>query len=183
MLIVAQSMALTCAGCGLLMFIYIHFFSYRRLRYQGRHMECDEARNNRQMEVASDPGQQIALVGMAPAQADAALFYLYQEQVRRFIDAKIDILRNAAETQNRILVIQAETVRNASLQSGSPMIEIDTKCDAMLPAVHREVSSLFNQFHEVRGNVERNLADIDEQIRSLPGPSLSQWASSQGEDY
>ncbi len=179
-------MVLVCAACGLTLFVYIHVFSYRRLRHQDRHLDREEARADRAMMALPEATTQPAVVGMAPAQAEAALFYLYQEQVRRFIDAKIDIMRSAAETQNRILVIQAETVRNAAALPAphmpSPhMIEINGDGSAALPARLTEAAPMVEQLHTVRTETERHLAEIDQQIRSLPGPSLTQWTTALNE--
>ena len=180
MLIVAQTMVLTCAACGLLMFLYIHLFSFRRLRHHERRIDRDEAWADRSLaQGEAKAGTQLAPVGMAPEQAEAALFYLYQEQVRRFIDAKIDIMRSAVETQNRIMVIQAETVRNAAALPAPHLIEIDAEGAASLPALlrEREPAPLADQLHTVRAEAERHLAEIDQQIRALPGPSLGQWTA------
>jgi len=176
-LIVAQTMVLICAACGLTMFLYVHLFSYRRLRRQERRLDRDEARSDRETAAAPEPGCQLAAVGMAPAQAEAALFYLYQEQVRRFIDAKIDIMRSAAEAQNRILVIQAETAREAAAHPAPPTFDIDADGAATLPARREGPAPFFDQLRVVRAETERHLADIDDQIRALPGPSLNQWAA------
>ncbi len=191
MIVVAQTMFLVVAACGLMMFLYIHLFSYRRLRHHERRLDRDDARADRQMAGPPEPGTQLAAIGMAPAQAEAALFYLYQEQVRRFIDAKIDIMRSAAETQNRIMVIQAETVRNAAALPGPHMIthlaartldisadgDIDVDRAEMVPTVRANAQPLTEQLCTVRSETERHLAEIDEQIRALPGPSLQQWAA------
>ncbi|MEI6559761.1 MAG: hypothetical protein WCO00_15260 [Rhodospirillaceae bacterium] len=183
MLIVAQTMVLTCAACGLVMFLYIHLFTFRRLRHQERRFDRDEARADRELGAAAEPGTQLAVAGMMPAQTEAAMFYLYQEQVRRFIDAKIDIMRNAAETQNRIMVIQAETLRNTASRPALQTIDIDLDGSqiadgpTMLPARREEAFPLSDQLRAARAETERHLAEIDQQIRSLPGPSLNQWVN------
>ena len=183
MLIVAQTMVLSCAAVGLLMFLYIHLFSFRRLRHHERRIDRDEARADRDLAATPEPGTQLASVGMAPAQSEAALFYLYQEQVRRFIDAKIDIMRSAVETQNRIMVIEAETVRNAAALPAPPTIEIAANGElarehALIVPARRSASSLLaDQLRMVRNETERHLAEIDQQIRALPGPSLDHWAA------
>ena len=181
MLVIAQGMVLICASCGLLMYLYIHVFSFRRLRHQERRLDRDESRLDREMAVSSETGSKLTAVGMAPAQTEAALFYLYQEQLRRFIDAKIDIMRSSAETQNRIMVIEAETVRNAAGRLPPPQIDIDQNGNAVLPVVREEVRPLSDKLHTVRTETERHLAEIDEQMRSLPGPSLNQWTAALNE--
>ncbi|MEI6558734.1 MAG: hypothetical protein WCO00_10030 [Rhodospirillaceae bacterium] len=86
-----------------------------------------------------------------------ALNDLYQQQIRRLIDLKVDIIRNTSLTQNRILVMQAETLCGAIRQvseggAGSEIAAID-------PAL------LASQSLEPQAESERQLAMIDRQIR------------------
>ncbi|MEI7607022.1 MAG: hypothetical protein WCJ64_06530 [Rhodospirillaceae bacterium] len=180
MLVVAQTMVLVCAGCGLMMFLYVHLFSYRRLRRQEHRLDRDEARADRAEAAVPEPGTALAAPGLAPAQTEAALFCLYQEQVRRFIDAKIDIMRAAADTQNRLVLIHAETEREA-VRRGGTIIDIVPEegpvgGGTLLPARREQTIGVFDQLRTVRSETERHLAEIDQQIRALPGPSLHQWA-------
>jgi len=180
-LIVAQTMVLICAVCGLLMFIYIHVFSYRRLHRAERRMNRDDAREDRELANAQ-PQSQAVMLAMPAGASQEALFYLYHEQVRRFIDAKIDIMRNAAETQNRILLIQAEAMKNGAMEPGPLLLEArsgDGEYEVAVPARQGNVSMLSEQLRTARSETERHLSEIDQQIRSLPGPSLDQWVMAQ----
>ncbi|MEI8395456.1 MAG: hypothetical protein WCF85_12015 [Rhodospirillaceae bacterium] len=187
MIIVAQTMVLTCAVCGLLMFIYINLFSYRRLRRQERQLDRADDRIDR---VQAEASTAMVVSGMNGAFGQEALFYLYQEQVRRFIDAKIDIMRSSAETQNRILLMQAEVVRNSSAQPSGPMLLEASPSGEMLPATipqssspRPEIMMLSEQMRTARAETDRHLAAIDEQMRSLPGPSIDHWVAAQNEGY
>lgn len=181
LLIVAQAMVLICAVCGLSLFLYVHVFSFRRLRRQERTFNREDARADREV-VTAQAGTQLAVAGGglgAPTQE--ALFYLYHEQVRRFIDAKIDIMRSAAETQNRIMLIQAEVVRDGGGEPAPMMLEArsDGGCEVAMPARRSAAALLDEQLRAARGETERHLSAIDQQIRTLPGPSLDHWVAAQ----
>lgn len=180
MLIVAQTMVLICAVCGLLMFLYIHVFSFRRLRRQERRMNREDARDDR-ASAAVEPQAQTVVPALSAGASQEALFNLYHEQVRRFIDAKIDIMRSAAETQNRILVIQAEAIRDGAVEPAPLLLEAgaDGSCAVAVPVARHGVSRLSEQLHLARRETEHHLSEIDQQIRSLPGPSLDQWVTAQ----
>ena len=172
-----------------MMFLYVHLFSYRRLRRQEHRLDRDEARADRAEAAVPEPGTALAAPGLAPAQTEAVLFCLYQEQVRRFIDAKIDIMRAAADTQNRLVLIHAETEREA-VRRGGTIIDLEPEAldpegaplrSALLPARREQTAGVFDQLRTVRSETERHLAEIDQQIRALPGPSLHQWAAAMDE--
>ena len=188
MLVIAQSMVLICAVCGLAMYLYIHVFSFRRLRHQERRFGREDA-NEARANAKADTETQVAVITAGAGYGRDALFYLYQEQIRRFIDAKIDILRASAETQNRILLMEAEAIRDGVALPPPCRFEpatitatndTDTDVVVMVPVpfpapAPQEPSLLSERFQAVRRETERNLAEIDQQIRSLPGPSLDHW--------
>jgi len=180
-LIVAQTMVLICAVCGLALFLYVHAFSYRRLRHQERSLDREDTRSDR-ADAAARPGTQLA-IDAAPLGAPTrdALFYLYHEQVRRFLDAKIDIMRSAAETQNRILLMQAEVVRDTGKEATPPMLEMRPggDCELAIPPRRDGAALLGDQLSAARRETERHLSEIDRQIRALPGPSLDRWVAAQ----
>jgi len=200
MLIVAQGVMLFGGMMGLFLFLYANVFIVKRLVRADRRISRVEV----QMEAAVTEPQtstavstQVALPELAGRNVEDALYLMYHEQVRRFIDAKIDIMKSTAETQNRILLLQAQAMASTTVQRGPAMIETgtgDRGAIRYLPAMKaesededdlavpgkRDVLSVLMEQHEVlRSQAQDRLEEIDHQIRSLPGPSMDAWAMAQ----
>ena len=85
-----------------------------------------------------------------PVMTQEMLYYMYQDQLRRFIDAKIDIMKSSIDTQNKILLMQAK----ATIETGfTPMVE---------------------QYQLAREEAAKYLDYIDHQIEDLPGATKDQ---------
>lgn len=135
----AQILLFVAAITGLLTISYVHLFMGRSLTRYG--LRRDGARNV-QDAGASPP---------TPTPPPAALVYERQEQIGRLLQAKIDIIRGAVETRNRMLLLQAQAACE-----GTPALP------------------LHDMREEVRGIAGAHLAAIDQQIDSLrPAPTGS----------
>ena len=130
--------------CGLLMFLYVHLFSAGQLT---RHI---------QQQISGDARQGSGEFGPAlpPVLSQQALLALYREQMSRLVDAKIHIIRSAADTENRVLLMQAK----ASLESGHrpshPVIDGSAQGDYL---------------QVTQSRAAHHLAELDQQIQSIPG--------------
>ena len=140
----------------------------------------------------AESAPRVALSGPDSTRNQEALFYLYEEQVRRFIDAKIAIMRTSAETQNRILLMQAEVgigissphaplLLESALRNGRDAhpVNVPAVCqnDADQGNAGRDELGLqlAQQAQNVRSETKRHLAEIERQMRSIPGASIDQW--------
>ncbi len=173
--IIAQVMLLIAAGAALFMYMYVHMFSLRRLRRHGRQIDRAEDREAREAALANE---HLALAGPSAAQREDAVFYLYHEQVRRFIDAKIDIIRSAADTQNRILLLQAKEACERGRVTGPVLIGVRAVGETAQP-VHNEAEHgvgrdngllLSDSLEKARLQVQSQLDVIDQQMHGLPNP-------------
>lgn len=207
MVTISQSLVVISCLCGILFFIYVNFFSYARLQLDKRRMIREANEEERRAVEADRQAALPALPAFNREQAEESMYYLYQEQVRRLIDAKIDILRSMSDTQNRIALMQAEVARNTSQRdllmvqsrvAGQEVLSLpepaaegeyaDDHRDAevlqggsvvVFKPRERAMNSLIEQQKLAREEAERRLAMIDEQMRSLPGASLDRWVASQ----
>jgi hypothetical protein len=194
---VTQSLIVISSLCGILFFIYVNFFSYVRLQLDKRRMVREAQEEEDMAARAANERNLPALPAFNREAAEESMYYLYQEQVRRLIDAKIDIMRSMAETQNRIALVQAEVVRlNTEKElclvqngGGADQLCLPANEDGEAAPKSAEVvvfqpkdkamSSLLAQQQAMRDEAERRLMDIDAQIRSLPGASLDRWVAAQ----
>ncbi len=206
-IIVAQGVLLFGSVVGLFLFVYANVFIFKRLLGFDKRISRQEA-----IALAETPTTanttvttQVVMFDSNPRDTAETLFLLYQEQLRRFIDAKIDIMRSTAETQNRVMLLQAQAMCNTTAQrtpltiesaaanrdsirylptmvpAGGDMVTSDDSMsgddmDLMVPG-RRDVLGALMEHHEViRTETKRQLDEIDEQMRTLPGPSMEGWA-------
>ena len=199
-IVVAQGVLLLGSVVGLVLFVYANVFIFKRLVGSDKRISRQEA--VALAEIPATPqtavSTQVVMIDANPRSTEETLFLLYQEQLRRFIDAKIDIMRSASETQNRVMLLQAQAMCNSTVQrepltiensaasrdgirylptmvpAGSDAEEADE--EVMVPA-RRDVLGVLMEHHEaVRDETRRRLEEIDEQMRSIPGPSMNGWA-------
>ncbi len=198
LIIVAQGVLLLGSAVGIALFVYANVFIFKRLLGFDKRITRQEA-----IELAAIPATpqpvttQVLMIDSNPRGAEETLYLLYQEQLRRFIDAKIDIMRSTAETQNQVMLLQAQAMCNATAQREPLTLEYGARgqtgihyLPAMVPAGgdsannqnlmvpgRRDVlDTLLDQHEVIRDETKRRLEEIDEQMRSLPGPSMAGWA-------
>ncbi len=111
MITFTQVLVLAACSIGLFAFIFVNWFTYRRLRFEQRRAEAEKIERPAGLGLADQgydqtPGRDIDL-----QQRDQALFYMHQEQVRKIFDAKLEIIKSAADAQHKISVIQAEVLK------------------------------------------------------------------------
>ncbi len=197
-IIVAQGVLLLGSVVGLVLFVYANLFIFKRLLGFDKRISRQEAISLAAMPAAPQTAvsTQVVMIDANPRDTEETLYLMYQEQLRRFIDAKIDIMRSTAETQNRVMLLQAQAMCNASAQRGP--LTLDSRADRegirylpamvpagddgeesdemMVPARRDPLGALMEQHEVIRDETKRRLAEIDEQMRTLPGPSLNGWA-------
>lgn len=202
MLVVAQGVMLFGGLMGLFLFVYANAFIVKRLVRADRRIGREEVRMEAaQLQAGASTSTavstQLALPEPSGRNTEEALYLMYQEQVRRFIDAKIDIMKSTAETQNRILLLQAQAMASTTVHHGPAQIEgaaggrggihylpamtaAAGDADEMAVPAKRDVLSVLMEQHEVlRSEARDRLDEIDHQIRTLPGPSMDAWVMAQ----
>ena len=197
--IVAQAVLLTGSVVGLALFVYANVFIFKRL------LASDEIISRREsIDIATLPtvaaapqtavSTQMVIIDANPRSTEETLFLLYQEQLRRFIDAKIDIMRSTSETQNRVMLLQAQAMCNATNHAVPLAIEslprpsvgtstlptiapyqAEAEEGAMEPARRHVLGALMEHHETIRDETRRQLEEIDLQMRNLPGPSMAGW--------
>ena len=193
MILVAEGIMLAGAAFGVIVFIYANVFIVRRLYGHDRRLSRTEAMACQAAAATTLPSTEVISTEPSLAVSQEAMFYLYHEQVRRFIDAKIDIMRSTAETQNRIMLMQAQAVCTGAVPAPALMIEAGEARDtrmAMVPACVEEtaprsglIAAIAEQHRMLRTEAKRHLDEIDHQIRSLPGPSPEVWMMAQVHEH
>ena len=203
-IIVAQGVLLLGSAVGIVLFVYANLFIFKRLLGFDKRISRQEAVALAEMPAAPQTAvsTQVVMIDANPRSTEETLYLLYQEQLRRFIDAKIDIMRSTAETQNRVMLLQAQAqahmVCNTTAEREPLTIESsatgrdgirylptmvpaggdggEADDDVMVPG-RRDVLGALMEHHEIiRDETKRRLEEIDEQMRSLPGPSIAGWA-------
>ena len=200
-IVVAQGVLLMGSLVGIVLFVYANVFIFKRLLGFDKRISRQEAIALAEMPAAPQTAvtTQVLMIESNPRSTEETLFIAYQEQLRRFIDAKIDIMRSTAETQNRVMLLQAQAMCNTTAQRAPLTIESSSAgrdgihyLPTMVPAGgdmgededgemtvpgRRDVLGTLMEHHEViRDETQRRLEEIDEQMRSLPGPSMAGWA-------
>lgn len=108
MLAYSQILVVAAVTIGLVLFIFVNYFVVRRL-------QLDERRSRMNIEQPNAVSMEEVTPQRSPEEIERerelALFYMHQEQVRRLVDAKIDIIKDSAETNNKIALIQAEVAK------------------------------------------------------------------------
>lgn len=197
-ILVAQGVLLMGSAVGIVLFVYANLFIFKRLLGFDKRISRQEAIALAGMPTAPQTAvsTQVLMIDANPRSTEETLYLMYQEQVRRFIDAKIDIMRSTAETQNRVMLLQAQAMAATTTQREPLTIESSASRDGihylptMVPAGgdggsanddlmvpgRRDVLGALMEHHEViRDETKRRLEEIDEQMRSLPGPSMAGW--------
>ncbi len=246
-----QLLVLTACTVGILAFVYVNWFTYRGLRREQKRADLEDQFAEGLTFRNEDPDPQLEQIDLQ--RREEALFYMHQEQVRRLFDAKLDLIRSSADTQNKISLIQAEVVRlraerdvraaesgrlerpddylalehqgadppaapSGSGGSASATIEptggtdvVDAEVvdapDAAAPRraegdgaatspaddgatdeldedidAHERMIELLKAEHErQKTETEQRLAELDQQIRTLPGISVDGWVRSQSQ--
>lgn len=115
MLAITQILVVAACAAGLFVFIFVNWFTFRRLQHEHRRVLEDKIERpiDRVQLVYAEEDSRLSIEAME-REKEMALFYMHQEQVRRLLDAKIDVIRNTAETHNRIALVQAEVVKLAA---------------------------------------------------------------------
>jgi len=106
----AYSQILVVAACtiGLVLFVFVNYFVIRRL-------QADDRRNRMAMNQPIVAVVAEVVPNRSPEdierEKELALFYMHQEQVRRLVDAKIEVIKDSSRTNNQIAIIQAEVAK------------------------------------------------------------------------
>jgi len=199
-ILVAQGVLLMGSVVGIVLFVYANVFIFKRLLGFDKRITRQEAIALAEMPTAPQTAvsTQVVMIDANPRSTEETVYLMYQEQLRRFIDAKIDIMRSTAETQNRVMLLQAQAMCNTTAQPAQLTIESSSggrdgihylptmvpaggdggsaNDDLMVPG-RRDVLGALMEHHEViRDETKRRLEEIDEQMRTLPGPSMAGWA-------
>ncbi len=197
-IIVAQGVLLLGSAVGIALFVYANVFIFKRLLGFDKRISRQEAIDLADMPTTSQAvTTQVVMIDANPRSTEESLYLMYQEQLRRFIDAKIDIMRSTAETQNRVMLLQAQAMCNTTAQRAPLTLESSaarrdgihylptmvpaggdagTDDDVMVPGRRDVLGVLMEQHEVIRDETKRRLEEIDEQMRSLPGPSMAGWA-------
>ncbi len=194
-ILVAQGVLLMGSLVGIVLFVYANVFIFKRLLGFDKRISRQEAIQLAEMPAVPQTAvtTQVLMIESNPRSTEETLYIAYQEQMRRFIDAKIDIMRSTAETQNRVMLIQAQAMANATVQPAHLTLENgrrdnvhylptmvsagdDGEEDLMVPAKRDVLGALMEQHEVIRDHTQRQLEEIDAQMRTLPGPSMAGWA-------
>ncbi|MBI1208347.1 MAG: hypothetical protein GC191_13815 [Azospirillum sp.] len=167
---------------GIVFFAYMKIFLYMKYR---------QAHEKALKDAADRPLQEAARQADLDAQREEekerqrheqVLYLMHQEQIRRLLDHKMEIVKSVAAAQNQLTATRADIVRLLaqsrlklieSGQSGNPAAE-----EAMA-AYEREIDEMVHQQEEMKKNAEQRLAEIDAQIRAMPGGSTEAWIAGQ----
>ena len=84
------------------------------------------------------------------------LFYLYQEQIKDYVSAKVNILRDLSSTSNKLLLTQAELVKNQT--NIQRVIDINEK---------------------IKNDTEDKLEQLSDDIKNIKFSSMDMWVEHQ----
>ena len=87
------------------------------------------------------------------------LFYLYQEQIKDYVSAKVNILRDLSSTSNKLLLTQAELVKNHEDETNiQRVIDINEK---------------------IKNDTEYKLEQLSDDIKNIKFSSMNMWVEHQ----
>ncbi|MEI6558732.1 MAG: hypothetical protein WCO00_10020 [Rhodospirillaceae bacterium] len=186
--VAAQSMVIIFCLCGLLMFLYVHLFSTRRIKRLAVELRRGDVRQD-----GGDPGLAGEALPRLAAPTLRDLIYLQQEQVRRITDAKIEIIRSAANTENQMLLMHARAACDGRGAPGPQTIEmralrgpaaVADGCATVLVvteagdddearAVQGRVPQLRDYLQASRAQTRHHLAEVDQHFGSWPAVEVA----------
>lgn len=211
----AQVLILLAIGVGLVGFAFMQYFTYRGLRRDAKHAAY-QRKNPRLVDVhQTAQGRVIDRLTnqeeeVAPAESgtsrNQALFYLHQEQMRRFMDAKLEILRATVDTQNKISLLKAEIARlkaerdfkqaegghageqtryalaqpaDGSSPTGNVTGNGSDNLSRLIERHEETLDALIASQQEIKQEAEEKLQALESELKALPGSSPEAWAEEQ----
>jgi len=165
---------------GIVFFAYLKiylFVRYRRLHDQA--MREAEARAVRETE-ARQQLQENQHDQEESRRRGQVLFLMHQEQVRRLIDAKIDVVRTLAAAQARLTTVRAELIQRHSeilLRIAETGQGDGSAASTALAEAHNQLALILEQHQQLKADAEQRLATIEAEMRALPGTSGEGWVA------
>ncbi|CAK0779324.1 hypothetical protein CCP2SC5_80030 [Azospirillaceae bacterium] len=197
MVMFGKGLVLIAAMGGIIFLLFIKLLSFKGLRYDQEQAKQQRIMTPEQRIAERAEIARIEREEQSRLMQEQSLFYMHQEQVKRFFDAKLEIVRSITDAQNRISVIQAEIARTR-IDGEMRMIEYghkqrtdnntqyDPENDPDLEAMRKAKIVHEEQLHEMirlqeatKYEAERRLMDLDNEIRRLPGASIDNWVGHQ----
>jgi len=207
----AQVLILLAIAVGLIGFMFMQYFTYRGLRRDAKQAEL-KRQNPRLVDVhQTSHGQIIDRLSdrqeeTVPSEdhsgKNQALYYLHQEQMRRLMDAKLEMIRSTIETQNKISLLKAEVARlkaerdykqaepgQAGEQTRHALVEPPEGAAAagngtdnlgrLIEQHEQTLEALIDAQKDLKQEVEERIQVLESEIKAMPGSSPEAWATEQ----
>jgi hypothetical protein len=201
MVMFAQGMLLLVVAAGIVFVLFLKYYAYLVVDANGMPARQEsESVSESMSERRIAERTAFAQIERTERQEETRLlqqhsmFEFHQERIRRYYDAKFEVIRSINEVHSRIAIINAGLARSR-MESELRMIEYGQKARvehgdeeagremALLDTtrrIHEEQMLLQLQQQEaVKADAERRLAMLDQEMRAMPGASVEGWVSHQ----
>lgn len=138
-------------------FCYANFYIFRGLKLGNKRLD-----NNNEIVETHIIREQI-MIPSSPIfdenQMKRELFYMYQEQMKNYITAKVEIIRDLSKTNNKLLLSCAEIVKNDQDEN--------------------KIKQIIDINEKVKYEAEDKLKELNNDIQNVKFTSMDLWVEHQ----